>query len=134
MLQTEHSIELLQTSYIERMCKDIFDIESENDSVTTPFDPKVNLSKDDVPASAAERAKLSQLPFRAACGKFIYLRHTKPECAYAISQVSVRIYTDKAGMAAVPAHRAVRLQHEASWCQVHSHDRRLGAPLRARLR
>ena len=23
----------------------------------------------------------------AACGKFIYLRHTKPECAYAISQV-----------------------------------------------
>ena len=61
MLQTEHSIELLQTSYIERMCKDIFDIESENDSVTTPFDPKVNLSKDDVPASAAERAKLSQL-------------------------------------------------------------------------
>ena len=87
MLQTEHSIELLQTSYIERMCKDIFDIESENDSVTTPFDPKVNLSKDDVPASAAERAKLSQLPFRAACGKFIYLRHTKPECAYAISQV-----------------------------------------------
>ena len=40
-----------------------------------------------MPASAAERAKLSQLPFRAACGKFIYLRHTKPECAYAISQV-----------------------------------------------
>ena len=24
---------------------------------------------------------------KAACGKFIYLRHTKPECAYAISQV-----------------------------------------------
>ena len=67
MLQTEHSIELLQTSYIERMCKDIFDIESENDSVTTPFDPKVNLSKDDVPASAAERAKLSQLRVGVAC-------------------------------------------------------------------
>ena len=42
------------------MCKDIFDIESENDSVTTPFDPKVNLSKDDVPASAAERAKAAK--------------------------------------------------------------------------
>ena len=28
------------------MCKDIFGIESENDSVTTPYDPKVNLSKD----------------------------------------------------------------------------------------
>ena len=89
LVQTDGCIELLQTAYIERFCKDLFGITKEDQAAApTPWDPNVKLTIADIPESEAERAKLrSKFPMREACGKFIYLRHTKPECAYAISQV-----------------------------------------------
>ena len=79
--QSELGIELLQTAYIEAFCRDIFGITEEVSSITTPFDPNVKLSKADLPTSEKDKKLCSSYKFREACGKFIYLRHTKPECA-----------------------------------------------------
>ena len=89
LVQTDGCIELLQTAYIERFCKDLFGITKEDQAAAaTPWDPNIKLSAKDIPESEEEREKLrKKFPMREACGKFIYLRHTKPECAYAISQV-----------------------------------------------
>ena len=89
LVQSDGCIELLQTAYIERFCKDLFGITTEDSTAaSTPWDPNCKLTIADIPESEEARQKMrSKFPMREACGKFIYLRHTKPECAYAISQV-----------------------------------------------
>ena len=59
LVQTDGCIELLQTAYIERFCKDLFGITKEDQAAAaTPWDPNIKLSAKDIPESEEEREKL----------------------------------------------------------------------------
>jgi len=63
----------------------------------TPADPTVILTKARSPTTAADKAKMSKIPYREAVGTLLWLLlGTRPDICYAVSQVAK--YNDCYGM------------------------------------
>jgi hypothetical protein len=82
-------IGLSQTHYITQMAER-FECTG-GGAIHTPGDSRkcMSLSKEDLPSTPGEERAASLLPFPALCGALLYACKTRPEVAYAVSELSV---------------------------------------------
>jgi hypothetical protein len=81
------SYTLSQQHYIEKMAKQ-FNIDDNSRAVDTPGEYNRKLTLDMLPKSPEEKLAAAKLPFQELVGCLIYITKTRPDVAYAISDVA----------------------------------------------
>lgn len=76
-----------QEKYIEKMAAR-FRIDGSTRDVTTPSEYGQKLGPEHLPKTDEERRKAEELPYQALVGSLIYVSKTRPDVAYAISDVA----------------------------------------------
>lgn len=78
---------LSQRKYIEKMAKR-FNIDENARQVTTPSEYGQRLGPEHLPKTEAEEMEAQTLPYQALVGSLIYVSKSRPDVAYAISDVA----------------------------------------------
>ena len=81
------SYTLSQEHYIEKMAEK-FNINDSSRSVDTPGEYSRKLTKSMLPQNPKEKLEAAKLPFQQLVGCLIYITKTRPDVAYAISDVA----------------------------------------------
>ena len=84
---SDGSYTMCQTKYIERLAKR-FCIDDMSRPVETPGLYGQKLSVDDLPNTDEKKREASELPFQELVGALLYVTKTRPDVAYAVSDIS----------------------------------------------
>ena len=85
--QADGSYRLSQTHYIEKMAER-FSVADSKKKVEQPCVYGEKLTKEQLPKTEEEKREAAKLPFQALVGSLIYVSKTRPDVAYAISNVA----------------------------------------------
>ena len=84
---SDGSYTMSQKAYIERVAKR-FCIDDMSRPVETPGQYGQKLSNDDLPCTDEEKEEAAKLPFQELVGALLYVTKTRPDVAYAVSDIS----------------------------------------------